>query len=82
METDEQLKAKIEAVREKLDSEWRSLDLIFKKIKEKNDEINQYKSRRDEFNQMVKTLIDDGKDKQKERDAIRETVKPMLDSRI
>jgi uncharacterized coiled-coil DUF342 family protein len=78
-ETDEQIKRQIDEVRQKLDSEWQNLDNIFKKIRGKNEEINNLKARRDEFNQQVKTLISEGKAKQKERDEHRETIKPMLE---
>ncbi len=75
----EQIKQKIEEVREKLDAEWRGLDEIFKKIKLKNEEINVYKTQRDEFNQLVKNLINEAKEKQKERDSIKQSINPMLE---
>jgi uncharacterized coiled-coil DUF342 family protein len=77
VETEEQIKRQIERVREKLDAEWRILDGIFTKIKEKNNEINEQKRQRDEFNQLVKNMIGEAKELQKERDDIRKTTNPM-----
>ena len=65
VETDAELKRRIDEVRGKLDSEWQILDGIFKKIKNKNDEINENKRQRDEFNQLVKNLINEAKEIQK-----------------
>jgi uncharacterized coiled-coil DUF342 family protein len=76
MASDTELKAQINKVKEQLDAEWQALDEIFKKVKGKNDEVNDYKTKRDEFNQLVKTLITEGKEIQKERDNLRETAKP------
>jgi uncharacterized coiled-coil DUF342 family protein len=76
MVSDAELKRQIDEVKQKLDIEWQSLDNIFKKIKTKNDDIIGLKTRRDEFNQSVKTLITEGKDIQKDRDILRETAKP------
>ncbi|MFW9881568.1 MAG: hypothetical protein ACFFG0_51540, partial [Candidatus Thorarchaeota archaeon] len=76
MVSDTEIKNQIDEIKNKLDIEWQTLDSIFSKIKSKNDEVNEYKRQRDEFNQLVKTLITEAKEKQKERDAIRDTIKP------
>jgi len=74
--SDKQIKQQIEEVRLKLDNEWRTLEEVFNKIKNKNDEISELKIQRDGYNQLVKTLINEGKEKQKERNKIQESVKP------
>jgi uncharacterized coiled-coil DUF342 family protein len=76
MVSKDELKRQIDKVRAKLDNEWGLLDGIFKKIKEKHNEVNVKKTQRDEMNQLVKTLISEGKEKQKERDKHRDTTKP------
>ncbi len=76
MVSDEELKRQISEVRDKLDSEFQNLNEIFNKIRDKQNEINDKKARRDEYNQLVKNLISDAKEKQKERDLLRESTKP------
>lgn len=76
MVSDAELKTQISGIKDKLEIEWQALDTIFKKIKDKHDSVNELKQRRDDFNQMVKNLISEGKEKQKERDKIREAIKP------
>ena len=73
---DAKLKQQIDEIKSKLETEWQALDAIFVKIKSKQDEVTGYKTKRDEFNQLVKTLISEAKDMQKERDSIRGTTKP------
>ena len=79
MVSDDELKNQINEIKSKLEVEWQALDSIFGQIKDKNDQINEYKRQRDEFNQLVKTMITEAKEKQKERDTIRETIKPKLE---
>ncbi|WP_455393205.1 hypothetical protein [[Eubacterium] cellulosolvens] len=62
MVSDAEIKRQINEIREKLESEWRALDAIFTKIKSKQDEILGYKSKRDQFNQLVKTLVSEAKE--------------------
>jgi chromosome segregation protein len=76
MVSDEVLKQQIDEVKAKLDVEWKSLNEIFNKIKTKHNEVNELKSRRDEFNQLVKTLISNGKELQGERDQLQQSTKP------
>ncbi len=72
----DELKRQINEIRDKLEIEWRTLDQIFEKVKNKHIEIDEFKSRRDEFNQLVKTRISDALDKQKERDKLQESTRP------
>ena len=74
--SDEVLKQQIDEVKAKLDNEWNNLSVVFNKIKAKHNEINELKTRRDEFNQLVKTHISSAKELQKERDQLQETTKP------
>ncbi len=76
MTSDAELRRQIDAIKDKLETEWKALDEIFGKIKSKYDEIDEYKSRRDELNQLVKTLITEGKEKQRERDLLQDSTKP------
>jgi len=76
MVSDSELKQQINEIRTKLETEWQALDNTYTKIKTKHDELNEVKARRDELNQLVKTLISEAKEKQKERDALQESIKP------
>ena len=76
MVSDTELKHRIKEVRDKLDNEWKALDEIYTKLKNKRNEISELKQRRDEFNQSVKNLIAEAKEKQKERDKLHESIKP------
>jgi uncharacterized coiled-coil DUF342 family protein len=78
MVSDAEIKKQIDKLKNKLEIEWQALDQIFTEIKSKRDVLNDYKTRRDEFNQIVKELISQGKELQKERDTIRESVKPKV----
>jgi len=73
---DAALQQQIDDLKAKLETEWQALDSIFGKIKNKQDEVTEFKTKRDECNQLVKTLISEAKDLQKERDSVRKTAKP------
>jgi uncharacterized coiled-coil DUF342 family protein len=76
MVSDAELKRQINKIKDKFETKWQALDDIYGKIKSKHDEITEYKTRRDELNQLVKTLIVEAKERQKERDSLQESIKP------
>ena len=76
MVSNTELERKINEIKGKLETEWQTLDSVYNKIKKKYDEIEEYRTRRDELNQLVKTLISEAKEKQKERDILQESIKP------